>query len=95
MCKKFFRGRFGSDTEAERVLKMVQKGDSGKVQNKGVVIARARAEKRWHLRCSLPLRVHSGIIRLNIYHHGCRFPMISCFVVYHNVMLSYDGLAIR
>ena len=31
---------------------MVQKEDSDKVQNKGVVIARARAEKRWHLRCN-------------------------------------------
>ena len=58
--QKIFGGRFGPDTEAERVLKMVQKVNSGKVQNKGVVIARARAEKRWHLRCSLPLRVHSG-----------------------------------
>ena len=68
MRNNFFRGRFGPDTEAERVLKMVQKVNSGKVQNKGVVIAHARAEKRWHLRCNYLLQpaIFFALILMNL-----------------------------
>ena len=55
------KGHCGSAVKQLQIQNYGQKNTTfEKVQNKGVVIARARAEKRWHLRCSLPLRVHSG-----------------------------------
>ena len=60
---KIIKGHCGSAVKQLQIQNYGQKNTTfEKVQNKGVVIARARAEKRWHLRCSLPLRVHSGLL---------------------------------
>ena len=50
---KIIKGHCGSAVKQLQIQNYGQKNTTfEKVQNKGVVIARARAEKRWHLRCN-------------------------------------------